>query len=101
MQAEDFGEAHAPGPRASGVDLFRPKGSPGGASLPRVQVVRSVTKRAGTDFCAPTQFPPPDDLIERIHQRAETVTPLLKRILQRRDALGHAQAFGANCTATY
>lgn len=72
------------GTEAAIVAIFGSEDYPDAAASPRLQALETATRQAGLDFFAPqprherTEL---DAILERIHQRAEMVTPVLAEIL--------------------
>ncbi len=68
--------------RASAVvALFGPEECPDDGASPRLQAIQSAAQRAGLDFFAPVPRHELDRALDRIHQRAERITPVLEHIL--------------------
>lgn len=72
---------HKRGTAAAVVALFGPEGNPDGADSARLAAIQTAAQRAGLDFFAPAPSPEINEVIARIHQRAEMVTPVLEGIL--------------------
>ena len=69
------------GTAAAVVALFGSDENPDGAGSSRLEAIRTAAQRAGLDFFAPAPRHELDEALERIHRRAEMVTPLLEEIL--------------------
>ena len=69
------------GTDAAVVAIFGSEDNPDGAGSPRLEAVRAAAQQAGLDFFAPLRRSELDASLERIHQRAEMVTPVLAEIL--------------------
>ena len=63
------------------VALFGSDENPDGAGSCRLEAIQTAARQAGLDFFAPAPHHELDEAIERIHRRAEMVTPLLEEIL--------------------
>lgn len=63
------------------VALFGPEEKPDAAGSRRLDAIQKAAHKAGLDFFAPTPRQQLEEAITRIHQRAETITPVLKEIL--------------------
>ena len=69
------------GTAAAVVALFGSDENPDGAGSSRLEAIWTAAQRAGLAFFAPAPRHELDEAIERIHRRAEMVTPLLAEIL--------------------
>ena len=69
------------GTAAAVVALFGPEGNPDGPGSARLAAIQTAAQHAGLDFFTPAPNPELNEVIARIHQRAEMVTPVLEGIL--------------------
>ena len=76
------------GTAAAVVALFGCAEDPDAPGSSRLESIRTAAKLAGLDFFAPAPAPRHDleHAIDRIHRRAETITPLLQEILHRQSS---------------
>ena len=66
---------------AAVVALFGPEENPDRFSSSRLLAIQTAAHRAGLDFFAPTPRQKLEEAISRIHERAETITPVLEETL--------------------
>ncbi|MBI3418405.1 MAG: hypothetical protein HY043_24205 [Verrucomicrobia bacterium] len=79
------------GTSAAIVALFGPEEDPDGAGSTRLEAIQTAAQQAGLDFFAPTPRHELNQAMDRIHQRAEMVTPVLEGILHHPLPVCHAQ----------
>ena len=70
------------GTSAAVIALFGPEENPEAAGSSRLEAIQVAAQQAGLDFFAPAPRGDLDEAIQRIHQRAEMVTPVLEKILR-------------------
>ena len=69
------------GTSAAVVALFGSEENPDRAGSFRLEAIQTAARQAGLDFFAPVPRDELGEAIARIHQRAETITPVLEEIL--------------------
>lgn len=69
------------GTPAAVVALFGPEEKPDGRGSSRLEAIRAAAHRAELAFFAPEMRDEMDEVIARIHQRSEMLTPVLDEIL--------------------
>jgi len=79
------------GTSAAVVALFGSDENPECTDSTRLEAIQAAAREAGLDFFAPTR---PDELgpvIARVHQRAETVTPVLEEIMHHEETASRSE----------
>lgn len=77
------------------VALFGSADNPDGAGSLRLDAIRTAAREAGLEFFAPMPRAEEVDAVDRIHQRAELLTPCLEEILHHIPAVSTAEHSGA------